>query len=377
MCFLGHASEVVKLGSMPKEGDTASFASFGVLNAVQADYARFDNAGLFDRVKLGFLANALKQPVMDTRSNTSITQIFSILYYILVLGYSVYAFVAYANRPITTSFSMQPMDMLPPIRNLSVHITCSHAAWKCTLNATRDSKNSSWKWVAGPSLTNDGALVADMGTTPAVLDHTYTLTLHPTGPGIVLQVPGFTTDCVYGEACAPSLEVSVSETEVRPDAMDFNMSLEPTQRKAVYIAMLVTYNHTASGQSDWWDVGETMGIAGPGTAATYHPFRQDMFYVGKFPTSSATLEIRASPLASVTVVQRPGSILNVLSSIGGAAAILMPLVKVLALAIRAAMGLCCRPRHTAPSDSVPQGPSGHQAHVASSAVLPSDESSGA
>ena len=96
-------------------GPYGSEAEHDVLQAVNQDYVRLETAPFYDKEKIRFFANALKQPVVDTRSNTRFALGCSLSFYVLVICYAVYAFVAFFNRPYTTDYTMEPMGSFPPV----------------------------------------------------------------------------------------------------------------------------------------------------------------------------------------------------------------------------------------------------------------------
>ena len=81
--------------------------------------------------------------------------------------------------------------------------------------------------------------------------------------------------------------------------MQINMDLEPHQRKAVYIGVIVRKNDD------------------PSVKTTYELFNKDLFYVGKNSAKTATLEIKMAQFAQVFHTHRPGTIPDLFGDVGG------------------------------------------------------------
>ena len=81
--------------------------------------------------------------------------------------------------------------------------------------------------------------------------------------------------------------------------MQIKMDLEPFQRKAIYIGVLVRENSNSLIES------------------SYELFVKDLFYVGKNSENTATLEIKMAQFAQVFKTHRPGTIPDLFSDIGG------------------------------------------------------------
>jgi len=277
--------------------------------------------------------DALVAPVRDPRkSDTMVTPFFNALLSLAVIAYSVYALVLFINRPEIIEIKTVPMTNFNQDVMLQVHVACSGPAWKCTANATKPNGTTTWLLGAGPSISevSGGGLETDLANeTAAVLSptgHQVVLDYSPRKlDGLYIKAPGFTSNCDYGDAACPSLQISITGgTGAAGEVMQSLITLEPHQRKAVYVGLVVTRHSSRSALSMSLSstAEEFTGVT------TYNPFQADMYYEGKNADKSAQLVVRLAQFATVSETRRPGSLLEVFASIGGAASLLTVLLKV-------------------------------------------------
>ena len=205
---------------------------------------------------------------------------------------------------------------------------------KCTANATKP--NGTWLLGAGPSISevSGAGLETDLANeTAAVLSptgHHVVLDYSPRKlDGLYIKAPGFTSNCDYGDACT-SLQISitggtgVTESCQEKDydscdgvcawsgssrysgscqnpapageVMQSLITLEPHQRKAVYVGLMVTRHSSRSALSMSLSptAEEFTGVT------TYNPFQADMYYEGKNADKSAQLVVRLAQVGRGT-----------------------------------------------------------------------------
>ena len=125
------------------------------------------------------------------------------------------------------------------------------------------------------------------------------------GDGITINVPGYQTtngaNCsIYGSSCLPMLKLNIRANNAKSNGpMQIKMELEPHQRKAIYVGVIVRENSNSLIES------------------SYELFVKDLFYIGKNSENTATLQIKMAQFAQVFKTHRPGTIPDLFSDIGG------------------------------------------------------------
>ena len=265
--------------------------------------------------RLLFDFDALKDPIHDPSSHSKINIAFTLIFYSAVCVYTVFASIAYVHRPEQTTFSLRETSKLP-LQNIRVDMKCS-TAWGCLKNATKGSSGP-WKWDGAPwlraqySAVEEGTDRVDVGKkwTPKNFTKVPLAYSPKLDDGILIKVPFTPTtssNCnEYGSSCMPVMkfDIKVSDRdEMGP--MHIRMDLEPHQRKAVYIGVVVREHEDES------------------TPTRYELFNQDLFYEGKNADTSASLRIKMSQFAQVFRTSRPGSIADVFGDVGGFSSIVL------------------------------------------------------
>ena len=261
------------------------------------------------KLKRLFQIDALKEPVFDPTSHSNNTIGYTILFYISVLIYTIYASINFMNRPEQTTFSLLETKELP-LQHLRMDIKCT-TPWGCFKNASNP--GNGWVWDASPWISatyddkNDMERINIGGkfTTKNITDIPLQFSQSP-DHGILIKVPDYkqsdSSDCstIYGSSCSPMLKVKILANEPSCSGpMQINMDLEPHQRKAVYIGVIVRKNDD------------------PSVKTTYELFNKDLFYVGKNSAKTATLEIKMAQFAQVFHTHRPGTIPDLFGDVGG------------------------------------------------------------
>ena len=123
------------------------------------------------------------------------------------------------------------------------------------------------------------------------------------GDGITINVPGYQTtngaNCsIYGSSCLPMLKLNIRANNAKSNGlMQIKMELEPHQRKAIYVGVIVRENSNSLIES------------------SYELFVKDLFYIGKNSENTATLQIKMAQFAQVFKTHRPGTIPDLFSDI--------------------------------------------------------------
>ncbi|CAE7667725.1 unnamed protein product, partial [Symbiodinium sp. KB8] len=270
----------------------------------------------------------------------------TLLFFVGILAYAIFAFVQFSVRPTTESFFLAPAKgMTIP---LQVSIWCSHA-WACYDNATNTA--SGWRWDAATTVQSISGGVPGAACGQASLDATATtgrsraalnssaVDAFATTPaaerpafaqgtllgdatlcystdsadGILIRVPGFTTTSgvIYGDSAAPRLRVLIQGVPSATGAaatdgtledmtpMEVQLDIEPHQRKSVFIGSIVrqTQEESPFASLPFVDpvTDNKAGVAmdAPGvTSSTMQPYMADLFYEGKNDSPAAHLRIR-------------------------------------------------------------------------------------
>ena len=271
------------------------------------------------KLKRMFEFDALKAPVFDPNSHNNTTLGYTVFFYISVLAYTSFAMINFANRPEQTSFTLRESKQLPT-QYLRVDFRCS-TPWGCLRNSSKLINQATglteWRWDASPSIsaTYSDDEEDNVGNNMRKIDVEGKFTSknisriplkfsNLDGDGIIINVPGYQTtnvsNCIYGSTCMPILKLNIRANNPKTNGpMQIKMDLEPFQRKAIYIGVLVRENSNSLIES------------------SYELFVKDLFYVGKNSENTATLEIKMAQFAQVFKTHRPGTIPDLFSDIGG------------------------------------------------------------
>ena len=254
---------------------------------------------------------------------------------VLVLTYTVWAFVQYAMRPPSEVFSMMPMTSVPP-QLVELTTECSEP-WACHVNATN--VPPPWRWGATPTITvRYGPSSPCSSTTISLPGASNRLVLQTRVPlcysengdeGVLIDIPAFSlaNGCTYGATgCKPFLRVRLKAVDDTGGAagMQATIDIEPSQRKAVFVGVVAREDRTQKAD------GFLMFAAPEPDAAvmSYKQYVADLFYEGKNPETSSRLTLRMRQFAESFVIQRTGTIDSVLGEIGGFEGLLLMLIGV-------------------------------------------------
>ena len=264
---------------------------------------------------------------------------------VLVLTYTVWAFVQYAMRPPSEVFSMMPMTSVPP-QLVELTTECSEP-WACHMNATNVNATNAnatnvpppWRWGATPTITvRYGPSSPCSSTTISLPGASNRLVLQTRVPlcysengdeGVLIDIPAFSlaNGCTYGATgCKPFLRVRLKAVDDTGGAagMQATIDIEPSQRKAVFVGVVAREDRTQKAD------GFLMFAAPEPDAAvmSYKQYVADLFYEGKNPETSSRLTLRMRQFAESFVIQRTGTIDSVLGEIGGFEGLLLMLIGV-------------------------------------------------
>ena len=254
---------------------------------------------------------------------------------LLVITYTVWAFVQYAMRPPSEVFSMMPMTSVPP-QLVELTTECSEP-WACHVNATN--VPPPWRWGATPTITvRYGPSSPCSSTTISLPGASNRLVLQTRVPlcysengdeGVLIDIPAFSlaNGCTYGATgCKPFLRVRLKAVDDTGGAagMQATIDIEPSQRKAVFVGVVAREDRTQKAD------GFLMFAAPEPDAAvmSYKQYVADLFYEGKNPETSSRLTLRMRQFAESFVIQRTGTIDSVLGEIGGFEGLLLMLIGV-------------------------------------------------
>ena len=254
---------------------------------------------------------------------------------VLVLTYTVWAFVQYAMRPPSEVFSMMPMTSVPP-QLVELTTECSEP-WACHVNATN--VPPPWRWGATPTITvRYGPSSPCSSTTISLPGASNRLVLQTRVPlcysengdeGVLIDIPAFSlaNGCTYGATgCKPFLRVRLKAVDDTGGAagMQATIDIEPSQRKAVFVGVVAREDLTQKAD------GFLMFAAPEPDAAvmSYKQYVADLFYEGKNPETSSRLTLRMRQFAESFVIQRTGTLDSVLGEIGGFEGLLLMLIGV-------------------------------------------------
>ena len=253
---------------------------------------------------------------------------------LLVITYTVWAFVQYGMRPPTENFSMMPMTSVPP-QLVEVTTECSEP-WACHTNATN--VPPPWRWGGTPTITvRYGPSSPCSSTTISLPGASNRLVLQTLVPlcfsengdeGVLIDIPAFSlaNGCTYGATgCKPFLRVRLKAVDDTGAAtgMQATIDIEPSQRKAVFVGVVAREDRTHEAD------GFLMFAPEPGAAVmSYKQYVADLFYEGKNPETSSRLTLRMRQFAESFVIQRTGTLDSVLGEIGGFEGLLLMLIGV-------------------------------------------------
>ena len=254
---------------------------------------------------------------------------------VLVLTYTVWAFVQYAMRPPSEVFSMMPMTSVPP-QLVELTTECSEP-WACHVNATN--VPPPWRWGAtptitvryGPSSPCSSTTISLPGASNRLVLQTRVLLCYSENgdEGVLIDIPAFSlaNGCTYGATgCKPFLRVRLKAVDDTGGAagMQATIDIEPSQRKAVFVGVVAREDRTQKAD------GFLMFAAPEPDAAvmSYKQYVADLFYEGKNPETSSRLTLRMRQFAESFVIQRTGTIDSVLGEIGGFEGLLLMLIGV-------------------------------------------------
>ena len=232
---------------------------------------------------------------------------------VLVLTYTVWAFVQYAMRPPSEVFSMMPMTSVPP-QLVELTTECSEP-WACHVNATN--VPPPWRWGATPTITvRYGPSSPCSSTTISLPGASNRLVLQTRVPlcysengdeGVLIDIPAFSlaNGCTYGATgCKPFLRVRLKAVDDTGGAagMQATIDIEPSQRKAVFVGVVAREDRTHEAD------GFLMFAPEPGAAVvTYKQYVADLFYEGKNPFKGEVHArvLTTAPSSSPQVCGRP------------------------------------------------------------------------
>ena len=252
---------------------------------------------------------------------------FLVAFTTLVITYTVWAFVQYAMRPSSEGFSMMPMADVPP-QLVELTTECSEP-WACHENAS-NALGAEWTWDRTPTITMRYGPSSPCNSTsislPGASDRLELRTIVPlcysddADEGVMLDVPAFSlaSGCLYGQpGCRPFLRVRLravgNSSAAGPAAaeMKATIDIEPSQRKSVFVGVVAREDRTHEAD------GFLMFAPAATAAVSYKQYVADLFYEGKNLESSARLTLRMRQFAESFVVQRTGTVDEVLGEIGG------------------------------------------------------------
>eukprot|EP00943_MAST-04B_sp_MAST-4B-sp1_P004889 g4889.t1 len=225
----------------------------------------------------------------------------------------------YLNRPEITTFSLREMSKAP-VQYLRVETKCT-TKWGCMKNPRPE--NGSWvadayPWIDANFPTTSMKKKWSKGPWTKRNYTNVPLEFSPLVDNCVeIKVPDFfvatSSNCSeYGASCAPVLRLEVTANNPESNGpMKIIMDLEPHQRKAIYIGVIIHEFENGS--------------------STYELYNQDLFYEGKNAIKAASLKVRASQFAEVFTTSRSGSFADCFADVGGFSAILLSILGVLGI----------------------------------------------
>jgi hypothetical protein len=232
-------------------------------------------------LKRMYQLDVLKAPIYDPKSHNNNTFAYTVLFYASVLIYAIYATINFVNRPEQTTFLLRETKELP-LQYLRMEIQCT-TPWGCFKSPRKVTNQTTgrtwWKWDASPWIkstysdgnNNMGRIDIGGKFTKKNVTNVPLKFSNTANDGILIKVPDYwvsaqsNNNCsMYGSSCAPVLKIKILANDLSTGGpMQINMDLEPHQRKAVYIGVILRENDD------------------PNIETSYELFNQDLFYVGK------------------------------------------------------------------------------------------------
>jgi hypothetical protein len=245
----------------------------------------------------------------------------SLIFVLTVVAYSVLAFLAFFTRPEIEAFSQQPAknyDAVP----IAVEVSCGNAPFCGNITIQSNYSDATTPGCGHIGFKQDLHLAAVTGTpikTPMqacfVADQVFSVDTKKHLPLAGLLI-----------------DFSAINPGVNKSAVPWTHNVPFFQGAAVVKVVAGTYERQVNMES--WQVKTLMlGMnvkMRDGVVVSQELYPVAVQYEGKRPNWRATLLINLAPLANVYDTTRPGSVLDVLASIGGAMSLLTGFMIVLA-----------------------------------------------